>query len=93
MTRQKAPIFSDVRYQKELEERNQRKEMAKQKRKDELDLKELEEAEELAKNYVHKNKSSARLDLDAFNKKYELKMLARNRKIKLMEEELEKEFE
>ena len=44
--------------------------MAKLKRQHELELKELEEAEELAKNYIHQNTAGERIDLDLFNKNY-----------------------
>ena len=43
-------------------------------------MKELEEAEELARNYLHKNTADYRIDLDSFNKNYQDKMDAYNRK-------------
>ena len=55
MVKERAPIFSDSRYQKELEERNIRMEIKRKEREDELQLKELLEAEELAKRQMHKS--------------------------------------
>ena len=54
--------------------------MAKLKRQHELELKELEEAEELARNYIHQNTADDRIDLNMFNKNYQDKMIARERK-------------
>jgi len=47
---QKAPIFSNARYQKEMEERNLKMEQLRLKRQAELQEKETREEEELAKN-------------------------------------------
>ena len=51
---QKAPIFSNERYQKEIEDRNQKLEQKRLKRQLELEEKELREQEELARRNVHK---------------------------------------
>ena len=48
--------------------------MALLKRPHELELKELEEFEEIARNYLNKDTQNYRIDLDSFNKQYQEKI-------------------
>ena len=93
LRQEKAPIFSAERYQKDLADRNQKREMALLKRQHELELKELEEFEDIARNYLHKGTQNYRIDLDSFNKQYQEKMenLANKKHQKQLEKD--KEFE
>ena len=56
-------------------------------------MKELEEFEEIARNYVHKGTQNYRVDPDSFNKQYQEKIETYTKKKQQKQEEKEKEFE
>ena len=87
--RQQAPLFSNERYQKTLEERNQKLEALKRRREAELAQKEQEEQEEIAKRQLHK--TTQKVDVNDFKRAYDEKMEQLHRKKQAKQENLTRE--